>query len=756
MMVVTGDRDVFQLIEPGVRVMATSRGITDTKIYDREAVIDRYGIPPELIPDFYGLKGDTSDNIPGVPGHRRQDGRRSCSRSTGRPRGRAGATSTRSPAPSARRTCTEHADDARISKQLATAIRDIDVGRRPRPGRRARARPLAAARDVPRVRAARPAASASRRRSARTRRRRPRARTRWSVACEAAASRAPRTVARPRDLGEPRRRERPRPAGGRAGGARTRTSPARPGRSRLRARYAGGDEVLVGDAETLAALAMAWGERPVVAHDWKTIAVGRGRRARAAARARHDGRRVPDRPGAARLPARRAGRPRRASRRAVEGANGARPQRAVRSRALLAERQRDAARRGRADAASSTRSSCRSSTCWSRWSAPGVKLDVERLARDQRALRRARGRARAARSGSWPARSSRSARRSSSRQILFEKLGLSRKRRGKTGFSTDARVLQAIRDEHEIVPRDRGVARAHEAEVAPTSTRFPELIGADGRLHTTFNQTATTTGRLSSTNPNLQNIPIRTEQGREIRACFVAEEGYRLISADYSQVELRLLAHIADEPVLKEIFERGEDVHTATAEAILGPAKTDPGTRSKAKMVNFGIVYGLSRLRPGRPAPDPARGGAASSSTPTSSASRRCRQFIEQHDRAGAPTEGYVTTLFGRIRRDARAALAPVPDPPAGRAAGRQHGHPGHGRGHHQGRDGALRATSCATPACPRGSCCRSTTSCCSRAPRREVERATEIVEREMAGAFELDPPLEVDVGVGENWLEAK
>ena len=176
--------------------------------------------------------------------------------------------------------------------------------------------------------------------------------------------------------------------------------------------------------------------------------------------------------------------------------------------------------------------------------------------------------------------------------ILFEKLGLSRKRRGKTGFSTDARVLQAIRHEHEIVP-----AIEEWREVTKLKSTyldaFPELIADDGRLHTTFNQTATATGRLSSTNPNLQNIPIRTEQGREIRACFVAEAGCRLISADYSQVELRLLAHIADEPVLKEIFRRGEDVHTATAEAILG-GKTDPGTRSKAKMVNYGIVYGLS------------------------------------------------------------------------------------------------------------------------------------------------------------------
>src|SRR5207302_4014788 len=132
-------------------------------------------------------------------------------------------------------------------------------------------------------------------------------------------------------------------------------------------------------------------------------------------------------------------------------------------------------------------------------------------------------------------------------EILFGKLGLSRKRRGKTGYSTDARVLQAIRSEHPVIPK---IERWRElTKLAQTYLdALPLLIAPDGRLHTTFNQTAATTGRLSSNNPNLQNIPIRTELGREIRACFVAEPGNLLVSADYSQVELRLLAYIAGEP----------------------------------------------------------------------------------------------------------------------------------------------------------------------------------------------------------------
>ena len=147
-------------------------------------------------------------------------------------------------------------------------------------------------------------------------------------------------------------------------------------------------------------------------------------------------------------------------------------------------------------------------------------------------------------------------------------------------------------------------------------------MGDDGRLRTTFSQVTAATGRLSSNNPNLQNIPIRTERGREIRACFVAEEGNRLISADYSQVELRLLAHIAGEEVLKEIFRRGEDVHTATAEQILG-GKADPGHALEGQDGQLRDRLRAVGLRAGRPARDPAGGGAGVHRRATSSASRR-------------------------------------------------------------------------------------------------------------------------------------
>ena len=155
-------------------------------------------------------------------------------------------------------------------------------------------------------------------------------------------------------------------------------------------------------------------------------------------------------------------------------------------------------------------------------------------------------------------------------------------------------------------PQDRALPRAHQAR-PDLPGRAAGLCDPAARLHTTFNQTIAATGRLSSTDPNLQNIPIRTELGREIRACFVAEQGNVLISADYSQVELRVLAHVADEPVLKEIFRRGEDVHAATAAEVLGadPETLSPGDALQGQDDQLRHRLRADRLRPGRPAPDP-------------------------------------------------------------------------------------------------------------------------------------------------------
>src|ERR1700751_1721628 len=147
-------------------------------------------------------------------------------------------------------------------------------------------------------------------------------------------------------------------------------------------------------------------------------------------------------------------------------------------------------------------------------------------------------------------------------RILFEKLELTPGRKGKTGYSTDTRVLRTIRGEHEIVgviEEWRELSKLINTYLGP----LPELIGEGGKMATKINQAAAGTGRLSTSNPNLQAIPIRTELGREIRSAFVAEPSSKLVSAHYSQIELRILAHVSGEPKLRDAFERGEDIHTA-------------------------------------------------------------------------------------------------------------------------------------------------------------------------------------------------
>ena len=330
-------------------------------------------------------------------------------------------------------------------------------------------------------------------------------------------------------------------------------------------------------------------------------------------------------------------------------------------------------------------------------------------------------------------------------EVLFGKLGLSRKRRGKTGYSTDARVLQAIRDEHPVIPK---IERWRElTKLAQTYLdALPLLIAPDGRIHTTFNQTAATTGRLSSNNPNLQNIPIRTALGREIRACFVAEPGDLLVSADYSQVELRLLAHIAGEDALKEIFRSGEDVHTATACRVFGvtPDQIDPGMRSKSKMINYGIVYGLS-----------AWGMADRLDIPQEEADEFIQRylagfpavarFIEETIEQGTE-HGYVSTLFGRRRQ--------VPELRARRWELRK-------QGERFAVNMVIQGTAADIMKVAMVRCDQAVKEAGLRSrlilqihdellfegPAEEAEEVRRIATEQMEGAFEMDPPLAVDVG---------
>ncbi len=187
------------------------------------------------------------------------------------------------------------------------------------------------------------------------------------------------------------------------------------------------------------------------------------------------------------------------------------------------------------------------------------------------------------------------------RAVLFDRLKISTRgiRKGKTGFSTDIDVLTRLASVHPLpakIVEYRGLAKLLGTYVEP----LPLLIHPEsGRIHTSFNQTVTATGRLSSTDPNLQNIPIRTEEGRRIRAAFVPEAGKRLVSADYSQIELRILAHLTGDPTLVAAFTSGEDVHTRTATEVfeVAPALVTAEMRRRAKVINFGIIYGMGPQR---------------------------------------------------------------------------------------------------------------------------------------------------------------
>ena len=181
-------------------------------------------------------------------------------------------------------------------------------------------------------------------------------------------------------------------------------------------------------------------------------------------------------------------------------------------------------------------------------------------------------------------------------KILFEKLRLPVIKKTKTGYSTDVEVLKELAHEHEL-PRTVLEYRSLTKLKSTYTDALPKLIDpSTGRVHTSYNQTVTATGRLSSSDPNLQNIPIRTEEGRRIREAFVPEDGWWMISADYSQIELRILAHLSKDATLIKTFQEGKDIHTMTASEIFGIPQNEvtPQMRREAKVINFGIIYGMS------------------------------------------------------------------------------------------------------------------------------------------------------------------
>ncbi len=736
-MIVSGDRDVYQLVRDGVRVMTTSRGVTDTKIYDHDGVVERYGVPPDRVTDFIGLKGDTSDNIPGVPGIGDKTAAQLLQQ-FGDLETVLGSVDEISGA-KRKQNLTEHAEDARVSKQLATMVEDVEV-------------PLMITdqlRGSPDRSKLRDAANQFELRAVIQR-----LDDEWDEVVPGRM--VEETIEVEVEEGSPADLAEGSIALAISGGRWAATD---------------GSRAVGGEASDLAALAAELRARPLIGHDLKAIG-GHGPDSLLAA-SRPEGLDLAhDTMVAAYLidPARRTYE---LHELAADAGLAAAPAGAEEGQLSLAAEAGEAAGDPAVDARLAHELAERQRDRLGEFGVErllnevemplievlaemeriGLKLDTERLAEigggmaeqiDQleREIYELAGHEFTIGSPQQLA------------TVFFDELGLTKKRRGKTGFSTDARVLGQLREEHPIVEK---VERWRELTKLKNTylDSLPELVDEHSRIHTTFNQVTAATGRLSSTNPNLQNIPIRSEVGRPVRACFVAGKGNRLLSCDYNQVELRVLAHVAGEDVLRQIFSSGEDVHSATAAGIIGadPDAITPAERSKAKMVNYGIAYGLS-----------AFGLADRLNIEREEAATYIERYFERFPAvksfidatiAEAAERGFVTTLMGRRRN--------IPELRSGNPQRR-------GLGERLAVNTVIQGTAADIIKVAMVNCHRAVADVgletelvlqihdelLFEGPEAEMDQAAEIARREMVGAFELDPPLAVDVGVGADWLAAK
>jgi DNA polymerase I len=711
--VVSTDRDAFQLVSDNVCLMMTPRGVSDVQVYTPERVEARYGIRPEQIPDFIGLKGDTSDNIPGVPGI----GDKTAGQLVAQYGSLEGVYEHLDElSPGRRKNLSEHADDARTSKELATMRRDLEIDCDP-------AELVLAPPDRSQLREM-------------FRRFEFRALLGRVDTLDEAVPAATRIVA--------------------GTGVSWQVVDVLPKLEGLVSVAVGGDRVAVARADepVLVAplpddLGLALRDAQVVAHDYKAL------------------------PRLTQLPAEdtliaayliEPGRPAyELDDLAAEYGVEALPEPATEEETAALVRAAEVPRR----LAPLLRPRLRergSEELYDTIELPltavlaamedaGVKIDTYRMgeitARLADRVEELESRAYELADEEFMLGSTQQLAR-----ILFEKLELTPGRKGKTGYSTDTRVLRAIRHDHpivEVIEEWRELTKLINTYLGP----LPTVIGDDGRLHTHFNQAVAATGRLSTSNPNLQAIPIRTELGREIRSAFVAEPGHRLVSADYSQVELRILAHVSGEPKLREAFARGEDIHAATAAEVLGKdqATLTKDERNIAKMVNFGIIYGISSFGLSENLEIPR--DEAQEYIDTYLARFPLVQDFIQRTIEQATRDGYVTTLLGRRR--------PVPEI---RAMNRQTRSLGerlavnsvmqgtaadvikvamvriHRRLRDEGRSARL--------------VLQVHDELLVETPDAELSTVKELVRAEMCDAYPLDPPLAVDVGSGDDWNEAK
>ena len=708
--VVSTDRDAFQLVTENVCLMMTPRGVADVHVYTPERVEARYGIRPEQVPDFIGLKGDTSDNIPGIPGIGDKTAGQLVAQygSLESVLEHAGELS-----PARSRAISENEDQARTSKLLATMRRDLELGVDPgdlvsRPPDRSQLKEI-------------------------FRRFEFRGLLSRVDALDEALPAAERVVAESETVTW-REGELPelRGAVGFAADAE-------------RVAVATGDAVVIAPRPAGDKLSQA-GKVAIAAHDAKALRVEAADDTMIAAylidpgRAEYDlddlsaenGLELePDPPTEEETSA------------LVRHAEAAR-----RLAPMLRERVRERGLERLYDEVELPLSGVLAAM-----EDAGIRIDTYRMGE---ITARLADRIEELEASAYELAGEEFVLGSPQQlgRVLFEKLDLTPGRKGKTGYSTDGKVLARIRADHAIVPvveEWRELTKLVNTYLGP----LPTLIGEDERLHTTINQTVAATGRLSTSGPNLQAIPVRTELGREIRSAFVAEPGHRLLSADYSQIELRILAHVSGEPKLREAFLRGEDIHTATAAEVLGkdPATLTSDERAVAKMINFGIVYGIS-----------AFGLSENLSIPKEEAQAYIDAYLARFPRvqafiartiAQAGEDGYATSLLGRRR--------PVPELRASNRQTRGFGERVavnfvmqgsnadmikvamvaiHGRLRSEGRGARM--------------VLQVHDELLLEVPEVEVSKVRELVREEMCGAYPLDPPLAVDVGLGDDWAEAK
>jgi DNA polymerase-1 len=704
--VVSTDRDAFQLCSPNVCLMMTPRGVADVNVYTPERVEARYGVTPAQVPDFIGLKGDTSDNIPGIPGIG--------DKTAGQLIAQYGSVEAviehaSELSPARGRNITEHADVARLSKELATMRRDLDIDCDPaalvlNPPDRAELKEI-------------------------FRRFEFRSLLNRVDELDAAVPSAPMKLT----------------------GIEV---PWREGELDLRGVVGfaiDGDRAAVAvDAEvTIGAIPLddQLRETELIVHDAKALGVDAREDTLLAAylidpgRASYELDDLAAEYGVELVPTP-----------AADEETVALVRRAETPRRLVGPLLDRLEERNLTQLYRTVELPL--SAVLAQMEQAGVKIDTYRMgeitARLADRVEELETQAYELAGAEFMVGSTQQVGR-----VLFEQLGLTAGRKGKTGYSTDAKVLRSIRHEHAIVPvieEWRELSKLINTYLGP----LPSLLSdTDGRLHTTFNQTVAATGRLSTSDPNLQSIPIRTDLGREIRSAFIAEDGHRMLSADYSQIELRILAHVSGEPKLREAFERGEDIHTATAAEVLGvdPAKLTSAQRSIAKMINFGIVYGIS-----------AYGLSENLEIPREEAQQYIDAYLARFPHVQdfiartieqAGQDGYVTSLLGRRR--------PVPEIRASNRQTRGFGERIAVNFVMQGSNADIIKVAMiriARRLREEGRGARLVLQVHDEllleVPEPEVSKVRELVHAEMVGAYDLDPPLAVEVGVGDNWADAK